>query len=82
MIACAVCFGQSDAPMAIATNMGILVMLGVVAVVLGGFGSFLVYLNRQARRAALGPQAAVRLTAGDVLAGVGQVSDVKGAVSC
>jgi hypothetical protein len=34
VLACSVCFGQSDAPMALATNMGILLMLGVVAGVL------------------------------------------------
>ena len=68
IVACAVCFGQSDAPMAQATNLGILFMLGFVAVVLVGFGSFMVYLNRQARQAA----------AEDVLAGVGQLSGSKG----
>jgi hypothetical protein len=48
-LACPVCFGQSDAPMASATNMGILMMLGVVAVVLGSFATFFIYLNRRAR---------------------------------
>ena len=52
IFACAVCFGQNDSPMAQATNMGIFLMLGVVAVVLGSFASFFVYLNRQARLAA------------------------------
>jgi hypothetical protein len=52
-LACAVCFGQSDSPMAQATNMGILLMLGVVAVVLASFGSFFIYLNRRARLASL-----------------------------
>jgi hypothetical protein len=49
-LACPVCFGNSDAPMAIATNMGIIAMLVVVAGVLGGFASFFVYLMRRARR--------------------------------
>src|SRR2546425_967500 len=40
VMACAVCFGQSDSPMAQATNMGIFLMLGVVAVVLASFASF------------------------------------------
>ena len=48
-LACAVCFGQSDAPMAQAMNMGIFLMLGVVAVILAGFAGFFIYLNRRAR---------------------------------
>jgi hypothetical protein len=51
VLACPVCFGQSDAPMAVATNMGIWVMLGVVAVVLAAFASFFVHLARRARLA-------------------------------
>jgi hypothetical protein len=49
VLACPVCFGQSDAPMAVATNMGIWMMLGVVAVMLGAFASFFVYLMRRAK---------------------------------
>ena len=48
-LACPVCFGQSDSPMAIATNMGIIAMLIVVAGVLGAFASFFIYLIRRAR---------------------------------
>jgi len=48
-VACAVCFGQSDSPMAQATNMGIFLMLGVVAIVLASFATFFVYLSRRAR---------------------------------
>jgi hypothetical protein len=51
-LACPVCFGNSDSPMAIAMNMGIMVMLVVVAGVLGGFASFFIYLMRRARRVA------------------------------
>ena len=51
-LACPVCFGNSDAPMAIATNMGILAMLVVVVGVLGGFASFFIYLMRRAKRVA------------------------------
>jgi len=51
-LACPVCFGQSDSPMAIATNMGIIVMLVVVAGVLSAFASFFVYLMRRAKLAA------------------------------
>ena len=49
--ACPVCFGQSDSPMALAMNMGILFMLVIVAGVLGAFASFFIYLIARARRA-------------------------------
>ena len=49
LLACSVCFGQSDAPMAVATNLGIFVMLGVVGAVLGAFGAFIFYLSRRAK---------------------------------
>jgi hypothetical protein len=51
-LACPVCFGNSDAPMAKATNSGVLFMLGIVAVVLAAFASFFVHLIRRANRAA------------------------------
>jgi len=51
-LACPVCFGNSDAPMASATNTGILFMLGIVAVVLCGFASFFIHLIRRANRVA------------------------------
>jgi hypothetical protein len=51
-LACPVCFGNSDAPMAIATNTGVLFMLGIVGVVLAAFASFFVHLMRRAKRAA------------------------------
>lgn len=47
--ACPVCFGQSDSPLARAMNLGILAMLVVVAGILTGFASFIVYLMRRAR---------------------------------
>ena len=50
-LACPVCFGNSDAPMAIATNTGIMAMLVVVAGVLGAFASFFIYLMRRAKLA-------------------------------
>jgi hypothetical protein len=49
-LACSVCFGNSDAPMAKATNLGIEVMLVVVAGMLASFAAFFIYLNRRARR--------------------------------
>ena len=51
-LACPVCFGQSDSPMAAATNDGIWLMLGVVGVMLTAFGSFFLYLMRRAKRLA------------------------------
>lgn len=48
-LACPVCFGNSDAPMAIATNTGIMAMLVVVVGVLGAFASFFIYLVRRQR---------------------------------
>jgi hypothetical protein len=48
-LACPVCFGQSDSPMAQGVNMGIFVLLGVVVAVLAGFAAFFVYLARRAR---------------------------------
>ena len=51
-LACPVCFGNSDAPMAKATNIGIIFMLGVVGVMLAAFASFFIYLIRRANRLA------------------------------
>jgi Na+-transporting NADH:ubiquinone oxidoreductase subunit NqrD len=51
-LACPVCFGQSDSPMAVATNAGIWVMLGFVGMLLTGFASFFIYLMRRAKRLA------------------------------
>ena len=49
LVACSVCFGAGDAPMAVGTNMGIFLMLGVTGAVLAGFASFFIYLIRRAR---------------------------------
>ena len=51
-LACPVCFGNSDSPLAIATNMGIIAMLVVVAGMIGAFATFFIYLNRRAKRIA------------------------------
>ena len=48
-LACPVCFGQNDSPLASAINAGVIVMLGFVVAVLGAFGAFIVHLNRRAR---------------------------------
>ena len=51
VLACPVCFGQNDSPMAWAMNRGIFVMLLIVGGVLVGFASFFVHLMRRARLA-------------------------------
>jgi hypothetical protein len=51
VLACPVCFGQSDSPMALAMNMGIFFMLLMVGGVLVGFASFFIHLVRRARLA-------------------------------
>lgn len=48
-LACPVCFGQSDSPMAQGVNMGIYFLLGVTLAVLAAFASFFIYLIRRAR---------------------------------
>jgi len=48
-LACPVCFGNSDSPLAKATNLGILAMLVVVAGMLASFAAFFIYLNRRSR---------------------------------
>jgi hypothetical protein len=50
-LACPVCFGQNDSPMAQAMNLGILLMLVVVGGVLAGFAAFFISLVRRARLA-------------------------------
>lgn len=50
-LACPVCFGQSESPLARAMNLGILAMLVVVAGVLAAFAYFFIYLIRRARLA-------------------------------
>ena len=51
-LACPVCFGNSESPLAIATNMGIIAMLVIVAGMIGAFATFFIYLNRRAKRVA------------------------------
>jgi hypothetical protein len=48
-LACPTCFGQNDSAMGNAVKMGVILMLGVVVAVLGGFAAFIVHLNRRAR---------------------------------
>ena len=51
-LACPVCFGQNDSPLAVAMNLGIVFMLVIVVGVLAAFASFFIYLMRRARMAA------------------------------
>ena len=50
-LACPVCFGQNDSPLAAAMNQGILLMLVVVVAVLACFAAFFINLIRRAMRA-------------------------------
>jgi hypothetical protein len=58
VLACPVCFGQTDSPLANATNMGILAMLGIIGGVLAGFAAFIFHLNRRAKLVADGAELA------------------------
>jgi uncharacterized membrane protein len=59
-LACPVCFGENDSPIAQAMNSGILMMLGVVAGMLTAFASFFIYLIRRAKHVAAQEQAELR----------------------
>jgi hypothetical protein len=48
-LACPVCFGNTDSPLAKAMNTGIIMMLFVLAGMLASFAAFFIYLNRRAR---------------------------------
>jgi len=49
-LACAVCYGASDAAQTRGMNMGMVTMLGVTGVVLGSFGGMIFCFARRARR--------------------------------
>ena len=51
VLACPVCFGETDAPLANAMKMGIGLMLAVVVALMAAFGTFFVSLVRRAREA-------------------------------
>lgn len=51
-LACPVCFGQSDSPMALAANTGIWMMLGLTAGVLAVFAGLLFRLVRRSEQSA------------------------------
>jgi hypothetical protein len=48
LFACAVCFGQSNSAQARGMTWGVLSLLFVIVCVLGGIGSFFIYLGRRA----------------------------------
>ena len=64
-LACPVCFGQNDSPMAVAMNQGIVFMLIVVVCTLAGFAAFIVRLARRQRLFAETPPAATDYTRHD-----------------
>lgn len=51
VLACAACYGASDAPMAQGMNWGIFSLLGVILTVLGGVAAFFISLARRAAKA-------------------------------
>ena len=51
-LACPICFGASDAPMALGMNWGVVTLLGVTLLVLGSFATWFVRLVRRTERAA------------------------------
>jgi hypothetical protein len=48
-LACPVCFGENDSPLALGINYGILAMLVIIGGLWAAFGSFFIYLRRRAR---------------------------------
>jgi hypothetical protein len=47
LLACPVCFGRSDSPMAQGMSYGVMALLGVTAAVLAGFAAFFLFLMRR-----------------------------------
>jgi len=52
LLACPVCFGAEETAMIDGAKLGVLVMLGVLFAVQGGFVAFFLYLRRRAKRIA------------------------------
>ena len=52
VFACPVCFGAEETSMIDGTRLGVLVMLGVLFAVQGGFVGFFLYLRKRAKRIA------------------------------
>jgi len=51
LLACAVCFGDPNSPMAIGASWGVLLLIGVTAAVLSAFAGFFFYLVKRSRMA-------------------------------
>ena len=52
LLACPVCFGAEETSMIDGAKLGVLVMLGVLFAVQGGFVGFFLYLRKRAKRIA------------------------------
>ena len=63
--ACAVCYGQSDSPMAQGMNWGIMALLGVIMSVLCGIVVFFVHVGRRSAAQDNEPQPAESKTGND-----------------
>ena len=50
VFACPVCFGAEETAMIDGARLGVLVMLGILLAVQGGFVGFFLYLRRRAKR--------------------------------
>ena len=48
-LACPVCFGESDSPLAAGVNWGIFLLMGVTGSVLAGFASFFIHIFKRSR---------------------------------
>ena len=49
VLACAMCFGAQETSMIDGAKLGVLVMLGILFVVQGGFVAFFLYLRKRAK---------------------------------
>jgi hypothetical protein len=52
VVACTMCFGAEESSMIDGAKLGVLVMLGVLFAVQGGFVAFFLYLRKRAKRIA------------------------------
>ena len=52
VLACPMCFGAEETSMIDGTRLGVLVMLGILFAVQGGFVGFFLYLRKRAKRIA------------------------------
>jgi hypothetical protein len=75
VLACPVCFGALDGPLADGANKAILVLLGITMSVLAAFAAFFIYLVRRARAfeaaadMGAGPDARAAVNQGKVMEG-------------